>query len=332
MARDAEALSLVSFKKSLEWNGELPRAVETLVHSLIHAQALKDGEAQAVCSWDGDLTYAELDTLSSHLGNYLTSQGVGPEVIVPLCFEKSKWAIVALLAVLKAGGAFLLLDPSQPIARLESIVQQTGANFALSSAECFDTCKTLVKQVFVIDQSSISSLGSSSDSSEVHPGAAPTNAAYYIFTSGSTGNPKGVAIENSSLSTTATNIAERLGYGSGSRVFQFASYAFDACITDIFGTLVSGATLCIPSEWERNNGIVDALRRMNVDNAKFTPSLAINIAFEDVPTFKTLVLGYVDTLLTLLYFNVLSYTNGFLIVGGKAALLPWSKSGLKRLG
>jgi amino acid adenylation domain-containing protein len=328
MAKDAEALSLASFKKSLEWNGKLPQAVQTLVHSLIHDQAVKNGEAQAVCSWDGDLTYAELDALSSRLGTYLGTHGVGPEVIVPLCFEKSKWAIVAILGVLKAGGAFLLLDPSQPIARLESIVKQTGAKLALSSVECFDTCKILIKQVFVIDGTSISSL-ESSNTSAIQPGATPGNAAYYIFTSGSTGNPKGVAIENSSLSTTATNIAERLGYGSGSRVFQFASYAFDACITDIFGTLASGATLCIPSEWERNNGIVGALRRMNVDNAKFTPSLATNLAFEDVPTFKTLVLGFVDPFPALFSSYIIAYANGSLHCSGESCppslLEKWSR-------
>jgi non-ribosomal peptide synthetase component F len=298
MARDAEVLSQASFKKSLEWNGKLPQAVEALIHSLIHAQALKDGEAQAVCSWDGNFTYADLDSLSSRLGDYLTTQGVGPEAIVPLCFEKSKWAIVGLLAVLKAGGVFLLLDPLQPIARLESIVKQTNSRVALSSADCFDICKNLVSRAFVVDNTSISTL-EPSDEKKVLSTASPNNAAYYIFTSGSTGNPKGVAIENSSLSTTATNIADRLGYGSGSRVFQFASYAFDACITDIFATLASGATLCIPSEWERNNGIVDAMRRMDVNNAKFTPSLASNLAFDEVPTFKTLVLGYVTILIGL---------------------------------
>jgi non-ribosomal peptide synthetase component F len=294
MARGGQVPGVMGFQKSLEWNGELPQSVETLVHSLIHAQALRDGEAQAVCSWDGNLKYKELDAHSSRLGSYLTTQGVGPEVIVPLCFEKSVWAIVALLAVLKAGGAFLLLDPSQPIARLESIVEQTNSRFALSSAECFDTCKTLVKQAFVVDLTSISKLELNDNTKPQSP-ASPKNAAYYIFTSGSTGNPKGVAIENSQLSTTATNIAERLGYGSRSRVFQFASYAFDACITDIFGTLASGATLCIPSEWERNNGIVEAMCRMDVNNAKFTPSLATNLALENVPTLKTLVLGYAYT-------------------------------------
>ncbi|TVY83910.1 Nonribosomal peptide synthetase, partial [Lachnellula suecica] len=212
---------------------------------------------------------------------------VVPEVIVPLVFEKSKWAIVGLLGILKAGGTFLLLDPSQPIARLESIVQQTGATFALSSKTCIGTSKALVENAFIVDSETIPKLGSSQHCSS----ARSNTAAYLIFTSGSTGSPKGVIIENSQLSTTATNVGRHLGYDKHPRVFQFASYAFDACITDIFATLVYGGVLCIPSEWERNNAIIDAMRRMGVTNAKFTPSLASNLDFADVPMLDTLVLG-----------------------------------------
>lgn len=171
-----------------EWNGEVPRAVETPVHYLIQVQAAQHPEAQAICSWDGNLTYSELDKLSSRLACYLTTQGVAPETIVPLCFEKSKWTIVGLLAVLKAGGAFLLLDPSQPISRLQSIVQQTGATLALSSAVCFGTCKTLVDCAFVVDAEVLLKLESGASCSSV----SPNNAAYLIFTSGSTGTPKGI--------------------------------------------------------------------------------------------------------------------------------------------
>ncbi|KAF4629796.1 hypothetical protein G7Y89_g8347 [Cudoniella acicularis] len=287
MAQNGQVQSSKSFQRMLQWNGELPAAVDTFVHSLIQARAYQQPNSQAICSWDGNLTYAELDDLSSRLAGYISTQGVAPEVIVPLCFEKSKWAIVGLLAVLKAGGAFLLLDPSQPIARLESIVDQTGATFALSSATCFDVCKSLVDRPFVVDAPTFFKLKSSLPYSSANL----NNAAYLIFTSGSTGSPKGVIIENSQLSTTATNIGKRLGYGDKPRVLQFASYAFDACITDIFATLAYGGVLCIPSEWERNNAIIEAMRRMEVTNAKFTPSLASNLGFENVPTLDTLVLG-----------------------------------------
>jgi amino acid adenylation domain-containing protein len=291
MAQSGEIQGSTSFQRILQWNREVPRAVDKLVHCLIQARAAQHPESQAVCSRDGNLTYAELDALSSHLASYLAiSRGVGPEVIVPLCFEKSVWTIVGLLAVLKAGGAFLLLDVLQPVARLESIVRQTGATFALSSAASFDTCKILVDQAFVVDASTFLKLESSSSLSPCSS-AKLDNAAYIVFTSGSTGTPKGIIIEHSQLSSTSIYCGERMGNGNRSRVFQFASYAFDACITDIIATLVHGGTVCIPSEWERNNAIVDAMRRMEVTSAKFTPSLASNLVIENVPTLTTLVLG-----------------------------------------
>ena len=82
-----------------------------------------------------------------------------------------------------------------------------------------------------------------------------------------------------------------MGYDEKPRVFQFASYAFDMCITDIFATLTHGGTVCIPSDWERNNDIVGAMQRMEVSSARFTPSLVSNLALEEVSTLKTLILG-----------------------------------------
>ncbi len=98
-------------------------------------------------------------------------------------------------------------------------------------------------------------------------------------------------VEHTQLSTTAIHCGKQMGYATRPRVFQFASYAFDMCITDIFATLTHGGTVCIPSDWERNNAIVEAMRRMEVTSARFTPSLVSNLTLEDVPTLSTLILG-----------------------------------------
>jgi non-ribosomal peptide synthetase component F len=86
-----------------------------------------------VCAWDGDLTYGELDALSSALAEHLAERGVGPEVFVPLCFEKSRWTIVAMVGVMKAGGMFVLLDPSHPAARLRGICRDVSATLIMAS-------------------------------------------------------------------------------------------------------------------------------------------------------------------------------------------------------
>ncbi|KAH6702084.1 hypothetical protein BKA61DRAFT_201930 [Leptodontidium sp. MPI-SDFR-AT-0119] len=275
------------FRWMLQWNTNLPRPVETPVHTLIKAHVAQHPDSQAVCSSDGDLTYAELDDYSNRLASKLRGKGVGSEVVVPVAFEKSRWAVVSALAVLKAGGAFLLLDTSQPIARLKSIVEQTGAQLALSSSTFSLDCRSLIDEVLVVEDESLSGLGDDQSSSIIEP----SNAAYYIFTSGSTGSPKGVIIEHSQLSTTAVFCGRRMGYEAKPRVFQFASYAFDMCITDIFATLVHGGTVCIPSDSERNNDIVGAMQRMKVTSARFTPSLVSNLALEEASSLKSLILG-----------------------------------------
>jgi non-ribosomal peptide synthetase component F len=206
MSPNGEPRSVATFERMLEWNREVPPAVDAFVHKLIQSQADRDPKSQAICSWDGNLTYDELEELSSRLANYLITQGVGPEVIVPLCFEKSQWAIVGLLATLKAGGVFLLLDPSQPIARLESFVKQTGASFALSSSACIDTCTALVERPFVVDAASLLKLKWTSPQSSVQL----DNAAYVIFTSGSTGTPKAM------ISTYSDQRSLNLSHGSPS--------------------------------------------------------------------------------------------------------------------
>jgi non-ribosomal peptide synthetase component F len=184
-------------------------------HHLIEARTHKQPDSLAVYSLDGNLTYAELDELSSRLACYLASQGIGPEDFVPLCFEKSKWTIVALLAVLKAGGAFVLLDPSQPTARMKSTIQQTNAKLALSSAEHIGTCKHIVDVVFIVNATNVCELKSASIPRPVNP----QNAAYVIFTSGSTGEPKGVVIEHLQLSTSSTKSGEAMGFPKKNLVF-----------------------------------------------------------------------------------------------------------------
>ncbi|KAI0011480.1 hypothetical protein F4779DRAFT_615500 [Xylariaceae sp. FL0662B] len=271
----------------MNWNKHIQPAIDVPVQYMIRTQGEQRPDSQAVCSWDGNLTYPELDGHSSLLASYLAKQGVSAEVLVPVCFEKSKWTVVAVLAVLKAGGAFTLLDPSLPVARLEQILRQTGATFALSSKKSLETCKSLVKRVLVVDAPTLNML----EASPPCPPVQPHDAAYIMFTSGSTGTPKGVVVEHSNLSSTAFYSGQAMGYGVDSRNFQFASYAFDPIITDIFATLVHGGTICIPSDWERENDTVGAMRRMNVTHLRLTPSLVSNLVIDDLPSLTTLILG-----------------------------------------
>ena len=143
----------------------------------------------AICSWDGQMTYSELDTLSSKLADYLASRhGIGPEVIVPLCFDRSRWMVVAVIAVMKAGGAFTLLDPAYPIERLKRIVNITGCGTVLVST----SCDSLFSSTLVVDGGLFKSnalVAAAVTNLQVNGLnlLSVENAMYVVFTSGSTG-------------------------------------------------------------------------------------------------------------------------------------------------
>jgi non-ribosomal peptide synthetase component F len=114
-----------------KWNSVQPETIEVTVHGIVEVQALIRPEAAAICSFDGEFTYRELNNLSNNLAHHLVNMGVGPEVKVPLCFSKSSWTIIAMLAVMKAGGVCVLVNPEHPIARLQGIFEDVEATVLL---------------------------------------------------------------------------------------------------------------------------------------------------------------------------------------------------------
>lgn len=288
MAEKQSLTSSADLQQILRWNSNVPKAVSALAHDLIQSRVLEQPNQPAVCAWDGDLSYRELDALASRLACGLAARGVGPEILVPLCFEKSKWIIVSMLAVLKAGGAFVSLDPSQPQSRLCDIVKQTRAGLILASPKYAQLCEDMIPAVLVIDDSTTSHVPETATITK----ATPSNAAYVIFTSGSTGQPKGCVIEHEQLCTSAILGGRAIGFEQRRpRMLQFISYAFDACIIEIMYTLFFGGCVCIPSDWDRMNNLAGSIAAMQVTSAFFTPSLFRNIELQDVEGLERVILG-----------------------------------------
>jgi non-ribosomal peptide synthetase component F len=181
-------------QKMWVWNKTLPTAIQRCLHDLISEVVEAQSSASAICAWDGNMSYGELEESSNRLANYLVGIGVGPEVIVPLCFEKSMWAVVAMLAVLKAGGVFSPLDPEHPRSRHDEIFRQTRAKLVLTSAQYAAPLGNSGRTVIAVSETWIRQLPSTVNSSWSM--VQPENAAYVIFTSGSTGVPKGVIMEH----------------------------------------------------------------------------------------------------------------------------------------
>ncbi|KAG7407670.1 Nonribosomal peptide synthetase TES [Fusarium oxysporum f. sp. rapae] len=269
---DIDTLTMDEKSKIWEWNREVPPAVERCLHDLFIEQARARPDAPAICAWDGEMTYGELDELSTRLSAYLLDLGIEADDIVPLCFEKSVWTIVAMLAVLKAGGAFAPLDPEHPRSRHEEILQQTGAKAVLVSVLQSKFWKDLPPTIVPVDRGSIQQLPLETD--HFRAKVRPSSLAYIMFTSGSTGVPKGVLIQHNSSCTSTLGHGKLFGLTPQTRFLQFASYTFDMCITEIFTTLLYGGCVCVPSETQRMNDLAAFMNKAHVSCANLTPTVA----------------------------------------------------------
>jgi non-ribosomal peptide synthetase component F/aryl carrier-like protein len=147
---DISAVSKQDIAQLWAWNSPLPEATARCVHDLIGDTMQRQPQAPAICAWDGNLSYSELDTLSARLARHLESLSMGPGSIVPLCFEKSMWYTVAALGVMRAGAACVAMDSTQPESRLRSIVQQVLPRFILASASNQDLAQRLSSDALVV--------------------------------------------------------------------------------------------------------------------------------------------------------------------------------------
>ncbi|KAL8722265.1 MAG: hypothetical protein Q9225_001212 [Loekoesia sp. 1 TL-2023] len=278
-------------KQILEWNRQPLPNVDLCVHEIIADQSrMLPIKTPAVCSWEGDLTYTKLISLSTRLARQLAALGVGPESYVPICFEKSLWAVVAMLGIMQAGGAFVPLEPTHPESRLKFIVSDVNAQLILSSRK---HSKKFVGYPGVTTHVVDNSLEQANQPLLEQDASKPdsANAAYLIFTSGTTGLPKGTIISHQAFATGATEHAPRILMRQDSRVLQFSNLCFDASVMEILTSLMTGACVCIPSDEERMNDISGAVRRMSVNWTLLTPSVAEVLNPESVPSLKVLVTG-----------------------------------------
>ncbi|RYP40686.1 hypothetical protein DL767_001544 [Monosporascus sp. MG133] len=272
------------------WNSEHLRANEVSIHDVIVKRAADAPGKTAVSAWDGEWTYAELENVSSRLAGHIQSIDLGQgQAVIPLCFEKSKWVVAGMLAVLKAGRAFTLIDPCSPPARIAQVCRQTSATVALTSKLHCDTMRAVVDRCIVVDDDLFQSL--SCDEGRFKPTVKPQDLAYVLFTSGSTGEPKGSMIEHRGFASCALKFGPALGINDHTRALQFASYAFGACLLEIMTTLMHGGCVCIPSDDDRMNNIPDFVKRWEVNWALLTPSFIGAMRPESVPGLQTLVLA-----------------------------------------
>ena len=248
-------------------------------------------DSVAVVFRDEHLTYSELDSRANQLAHYLKNLGVGPEVLVGICADRGIETLIGILGVLKAGGAYLPLDPEYPQQRL---------SFMLSDAELsvLLTQNKLLERISRLDTGANTPQAVCLDSdwpliaaeSSASPGESATdnNLAYVIYTSGSTGEPKGVLVERRGLCNMAEAQLQAFSLQSGDRVLQFSSLSFDASVFEIFMALRAGATLVIVPPESRVPGpaLTQLLRQQAITIVTLPPSVLAALPQEDLPKLK----------------------------------------------
>ncbi|MCJ1378651.1 hypothetical protein MMC17_001750 [Xylographa soralifera] len=289
----ASQLSLFNDRDAIlvaNWNAIPPVAIEACVHQSIDQQVSLCPDAPAICSWDGDFTYRQMDDFSTRLAHYLVHLGLKPESMIPFCFDKSAWATITVLAIMKAGGAFVGLSPAHPVTRLQTITEECHATIVLVQPQHKHLFVGLVEKIVAIDRLFMESLPSVPDY-EALPFVKATSPAYVSFTSGSTGKPKGIVVEHGSLITSIRAHGDKFNFSPEMRALQFAAYAFDASISDTISVLVHGGCICVPSEQERLRDLAGAMNRMGVNWSFLTPKVASTLSPSDVPALKSILLG-----------------------------------------
>jgi hypothetical protein len=170
-----------------EWNSAEPELVEACIHEEFEEMAFSQPDSLAITAWDGQFTYAELKNEATRLAYHLVGEGVEPEVFVPICMDKSKWAIVAILSILMAGGAYVPLDPSAPIARHQEIIQDVNATIVICSPHYSNRYTGVVDKTVSISQETLDNLPEElGDYHDLLHRATSRTSCYAIFTSGST--------------------------------------------------------------------------------------------------------------------------------------------------
>lgn len=270
-----------------EFNQKAEKAT-SCVHQLILKHSHSRPDAPAICSWDGNMTYHQMGYCVSTLATYLRNIGVSPGLAVPVIMEKSKWAPVIMLAVLKAGGSIVCLD-AQDRSVVEATIKQLSPRIVLATESGWNDIVCLVPNLVIVNERFFSILPPQVSIPVQEPN--PDHGACVIYSpskSKSGGSSRSIFFTHSSLCSAFLAQGQALKMGKESRVLQLSAFNLDIALVEILGTLVHGGCVCVPSGKERLNNLGEAMARMKVTWSYMTSTMARRINPETVPDLKTL--------------------------------------------
>lgn len=280
----------------VDWNDSpalpAPARGRELADDLLTASAARAPDHEAIVRGDERITYQELEARVNQLANYLRRSGVRPGVIAAILMDRSPEYVVAILAVLRAGGAYLPLDTIYPEERLSFMITEGGSPLLITNGNVSERLASSVRRVINVDLERDAIRREPSRAPEGER-ASPRDLAYVVYTSGSTGRPKGVAIESGGLYATALAQVRAFGVQADSRILQFFSFAFDGSVSELFMTLAASATLCMTTDAGREPGapLFETLRRERVTLTCLAPSVLALLPEGELPALKTLIVG-----------------------------------------
>ncbi|ROW06871.1 hypothetical protein VMCG_04076 [Cytospora schulzeri] len=270
-----------------------------LLHELVFEQSISRPDSKAVCAHDGDLTYLQLEVLSYRLAHVLLEAGVVPrgnnKCAVPVILDKSKWAPIAMLAILKVGAAFVPVDADE-MGFVTKITEQVGPSCRIavactSAAEALETCKDpapLFDRVVCLDDALMKRLEHEAPMpGQLLPPSNPEDVACVFFTPTSSRATRGISFSHASLSTAFVAQGPSAYINVTTRVLQLSSFNVDVALAEVFTTLVNGGTICIPNSRDRYNDYTGCVTRFSANWSYMTPLLARKLNVDLLPTLKT---------------------------------------------
>ncbi|MEU0612671.1 amino acid adenylation domain-containing protein, partial [Streptomyces griseorubiginosus] len=256
-----------------EWNDTERETPDGTLTALLDRQAVRTPDAEALTYEGTSLTYAELHARADRLAAQLTERGAGPETFVAVALPRSVQLVVALLAVLKSGAAYVPVDPGYPADRIATVLHDAGAMLVLTSRDTGERLPADGIPRLLLDDADTH--GTHGKPAAPVPDLDPRHPAYAIFTSGSTGRPKGVVVSHRAIVNRLAWMQDTYRLGPDDRVLQKTPSGFDVSVWEFFWPLLTGATLVVarPDGHLDPAYLAETIRRERITTAHFVPSM-----------------------------------------------------------